>query len=71
MDEAIKNLKEIFEKVNESKEKLKLEIQKIFRKIRTELNNREDILLIELDNNFNNKFCNEDIIKKSDKLPIK
>ena len=71
MDEAIKNLKVIFEKVNESKEKLKLEIQKIFTKIRTELNDREDILLIELDNIFNNKFCNEDIIKKSDKLPIK
>ena len=71
IDEAIKNLKSIFEKVNESKEKLKLDIQNIFTKIRTELNNREDILLLELDNYFNNNFCNEDIIKKTDKLPKK
>ena len=71
LDEAIKNLKLIFDKVNESKEKLKLDIQKIFTKIRCELNDREDSLLLEVDNYYDNNFCNEDIIKKSDKLPIK
>ena len=54
-----------------NKEQIKLEIQKIFTKIRTELNDREDILLLEVDNYFDNNYCNEDIIKKSDKLPLK
>ena len=71
LDEAIKNLKLIFEKVNEKKEKLILDIQKIFTKVRTELNQREDSLLLEVDNFYNNNFCNEDIIQKSEKLPNK
>ena len=71
LDEAIKNLKLIFEKVNDKKEKLILDIQKIFTKVRTELNQREDSLLLEVDNFYNNNFCNEDIIKKSEKLPNK
>ena len=71
LDEAIKNLKLIFEKVNDKKEKLILDIQKIFTKVRTELNQREDLLLLEVNNYYNNNFCNEDIIKKSEKLPNK
>ena len=71
LDEAIQNLKKIFEEVNESKEKLKLDIQKIFTKVRTELNDREDLLLLEIDNYYNSNFYNEDIIKKIDKLPNK
>ena len=71
LEESIKNLKTIFEKVIENKEQIKLEIQKIFTKIRTELNDREDILLLEVDNYFDNNYCNENIIKKSDKLPLK
>ena len=71
IEEAIKNIKSIFEKIMESKEKLKLEIQKVFTKIRSELNDREDILLLEIDKYFNENYINEDIIKKSDKLPMK
>ena len=71
LEESIKNLKIIFEKITENKEKIKLEIQKIFTKIRTELNEREDILLLKVDQYFDNNYFNEDIIKQSDKLPIK
>ena len=69
LDEAIKNLKIIFEKINENKEKLKLDIAKIFTKIRKEINDREDKLYLEIDNYYEKNYCNEDIIKKSDKLP--
>ena len=65
----IKDLKTIFEEVNKNKEKLKLNIQKIFTKIRNELNNREDILLLEIDKYFDDNYCNEEIIKLSEKLP--
>ena len=71
LEESIKNLKGIFEKINECKEKMKIEIQKIFTKIRTELNDREDVLLLEVDKYFDENYPNEDIIKKSDKLPMK
>jgi len=71
LEESIKNLKIIFEKITENKEKIKLEIQKIFTNIRTELNEREDILLLKVDQYFDNNYFNEDIIKKSDKLPNK
>ena len=69
LEETIKNLKAIFEKINESKENIKSDIQKTFTKIRTELNYREDILLLEVDKYFDNNFFDEDIIKKSEKLP--
>ena len=71
LDESIKNLKIIFEKIIEDKEKIKIDIQKIFTKLRTELNNREDKLLSEVDNYFDNNYCSEDILKKLDKLPTK
>ena len=44
-------------------------MQKIFTKIRNELNEREDLLLLEIDECFNNSFFNEDFIKQSEKLP--
>ena len=61
----------VLNKINDRKEELKAEIQKIFTKIRTTLNEREDELLLEVDNKYNNIFCNEDIIKESEKLPNK
>ena len=44
LEPSIKELKSIYEKINESKDRLRLEIQKLFTKIRTELNKREDEL---------------------------
>ena len=71
LQKSIDELKTIFEKINENKEKIKLEIQSVFTKIRNELNNREDKLLLEVDEKFNNIYCNENILKDSEKLPDK
>ena len=61
----------LFEKINKDKEELKLKIQKIFTNIRNLINDREDQLLLEVDKQFENSFCNEDILKESEKLPKK
>ena len=71
LQDSIDNLKVIFEKVAKSKEELKLEIQKAFTKIRNELNNREDELLLEIDKQFNDIYLDENVLKKCEKLPNK
>ena len=71
LQKSIDELKNIFEKINENKEKIKLKIQNVFTKIRNELNNREDKLLLEVDEKFNNIYSNENIVKDSEKLPDK
>ena len=71
LQSSINELKIFYEKINENKEELKLKIQKIFTKIRNTLNEREDELLLDIDNKFNNKYINEEIIKESEKLPNK
>ena len=71
LEESIKNIKIIYEKMNENKEELKLKIQKIFTKIRNELNNREDEILLEVDKKFEDFFIKEEIIKECGKLPDK
>ena len=50
---------------------MKLKIQKIFTKIRNELSNREDELLLEVDNKFEKIFFNQEFLKESQKLPKK
>ena len=71
MNESINKIKNIFNKISKDKEELKIKIQKIFTKIRNEINNREDELLLEVDKQFENVFFNEDVIKNSEKLPNK
>ena len=71
LEDSINKLKLLFEKINENKEDLKLTIQKIFTKIRNTLNEREDILLLEVDKQFNSVYFNENIIKESESLPSK
>jgi len=71
LEQSINDLKNIFEKINKNKEELKLYVQKIFTKIRNVLNDREDELLLEIDKQFNNIYCDEDLIKQSEKLPNK
>ena len=71
LEEKIKELKSMFEKINENKEELKLKIQKIFTNIRNVLNQREDELLLEVDKQYNELFCDEEIINKCEKLPKK
>ena len=71
LEESIEQLKIIYEKINENKEQLKNKIQKIFTKIRNQLNDREDELLSLVDNKFDSIFFKEDIFKKNEKLPNK
>ena len=66
---SINELKNIFEKINEEKEKIKLKIQTIFTNLRNQLNEREDSLLLEVDNKFNECYFSENLIKDSEKLP--
>ena len=71
LENTINELKTIFENINKSKEELKLYVQKIFTKIRSAINEREDELLLEIDNKYNDNFCKEDVIEESIKLPNK
>ena len=57
-NKCINELKIEFEKINNNKEQLKLEIQKLFTEIRNALNQREDELLIEVDKKFDDLFIN-------------
>ena len=68
-NENMKELKDIFQNIEKDKEDLKLKVQNVFTKIRKILNEREDKLLGEIDNLYNTKYFNEDIIKKGEKLP--
>ena len=70
-ENTIQELKLLFDKIDEKKEKLKSEIQNIFTKIRTVLNEREDELLLKVNKKFYEKFGNEHIIKEVEKLPSK
>jgi len=67
-EDSIHKLKELFLKINKNKEELKIKIQTIFTKIRNELNNREDFLLLEVNNEFDKTYFKEEIIAKSEKL---
>ena len=63
LDKSINELKLIFDKFNGNKEILKLNVQKIFTKIRNCLNEREHELLLDIDKLYNNNYYNEDLIK--------
>ena len=71
LEDSIKKLKNIFEKINSSKEEIKLNIQKVFTQIRNTLNNKEDELLLEVDEKFNTLFFNKEFINKSKIFLIK
>ena len=71
IDNSIKELKVMFEKINERKEVLKLKIQETFTKIRSKINDREDELLLEVDKEFNKYYFKEEIEKDFLKLPNK
>ena len=69
--QSINDLKTVYEKINKNKEEIKANIQNIFTQLRNELNNREDKLLLEVDQKFDELFVKEDIIKQTEKLPNK
>ena len=65
------NIKNIVEKLDKNKEEIKIQIQKSFTKIRNELNNKEDELLLEVDNIYDKTFIKDNLIKEIEKLPKK
>ena len=71
LESSMNELKTISEKINEDKEKEKLNIQNIFTKIRNAINEREEELLKEIDKKYDDLFLNENIIKECGKLPDK
>ena len=71
IEKSINELKKIFEKINEDKENIKLNIQKIFTKIRNEINEREDKILLDVEQKYDEIFFKEEIVKESEKLPKK
>ena len=70
-ENSMNEIKKISEKINEDKEKAKLNIQNIFTKIRSVLNEREEELLKEIDEKYDELFLTENEIKESEKLPDK
>ena len=71
IEKSINEIKIIFEEINKSKEELKLKIQTIFTKIRNALNEKEDKLLLDIDNKYDEIYFKEDLIKESERLPNK
>jgi len=69
LESSIKKLKDAFEEINKDREELKIKIQKIFTELRNNLNNREDELLLKVDEKFDKICYNEKKIKKLEKLP--
>ena len=68
---SLDNMKNIIEKLDRNKGEIKKQIQKSFTKLRNELNNKEDELLLEVDNIYDKMFVKEDLIKEIEKLPKK
>ena len=71
IDKSTNELKMIAIKIEENKEKLKDEISKIFTKLRNFMNKREDELLLDIENKFNEFVFDEKLIKQGEKLPNK
>ena len=71
IENSINELKKIFEKINEDKENINLNVQKIFTKIRNEINEREDKILLEIEQKYDEIYFKEEFVKESEKLPNK
>ena len=69
--ESIKELKILYEKLEKDKEEIKLQVQNAFTKIRNSLNQKEDELLSSIDNEYNEKYFDANLIKKNELLPKK
>jgi len=70
-EKSLESVKERFSKMETKKEELITKIQKIFTKIRNTINEREDELLLSVDNQFKCLEDKDNIIKQSERLPKK
>ena len=71
VDKLINEMKVLFEKVNKDKEELKLNIQKIFTRIRNAINDREDEILLKVNELFDIIYIKENEMNEIDKYPNK
>ena len=71
LNQKIDELKIIFDRIEKNKEDIKNKIQKIFTKLRNALNDREEVLLLEVDNKYNELFLSEETMKECERLPKK
>ena len=70
-EKNLNELKNLYEKIIANKEELKIKIQNIFTKIRNSLNEKENKLLLEVDEKYNEIFLKDDLFKKTETLPNK
>ena len=68
INELEKSIKDLKLNLDKEKDKLKSDIKNTFDKIRVKLNDREDILLSNVDKYFNDNFYYENIIKKDNEF---
>jgi len=68
---SIIGLKQVVDEIQKDKDNLKIEIQNIFTKIRSKINEKEEDLFSEIDKQYNKYLFDENIFKKSEKIPIK
>ena len=71
IDKTIDELKNIYSKIENNKERVKIKIQTMFTKIRNILNEREDELLLEIDKKYNELFFKEELITDNENLQNK
>ena len=71
LEKSINQIKSLYEEINEEKGKLINEIQNVFTKLRTILNEREDKLISEVGEIYNQKYFKEELVRESEKLPLK
>ncbi len=71
IENSINKLKILFEETNKNKEELKIKVSKIFTQIRNVINDREDKILLEIDNKFDDLYFKEEIIHHCENLPSK
>ena len=71
IENSINELKNIFEEINQAKEELKIKVWKIFTQIRNVINEREDKIILDIDEKFGDKYFKEEIVYQSKDLPNK
>ena len=71
INKTINELKDMFEKIKENKDELKSKIQNIFTEIKNKINEREDMILLEVDKIYDNTYIRDNTIKVIDNLPNK
>ena len=71
LDRTIEQLKEVYEDITKKKENLIMEIQNVFTKLRSSLNEREDLLIAEVETQYNKNFFGEEFFGEIEQLPGK